>query len=1082
MTLSMCIASKLKTLDMSQAFNLIKLFGIGDAETFSFPKEAAEAFGDSIGIPVYDGSSENLDLSVSCAITNIDYLYFYTPKKFKKLLDRLKEEFRRRLRNGTPAKNAQKIFMFTSSYVAKRIEESPFWSYATRASLGEEYAIAISAENLVSKARVFAYLRPESRDEIVERFIGTRLKDPNLLDYFIRYITDVSSQIAKITKREIETNHELLKDTSKRILDMASDSSQLICQLPDKPKVICIPRKVVKIEAILKQAKQYEIGKAFFNSTRIGETEIDFFLYVNLLKSLDLIIETATAFIMRPRLIWWLEENEEIKEILFRCGARGLLEVFPRIDPDSLGEIKKGFRNVFTELTEIKDFHDIRKILIAEWWHKIFSRLGKSFSAYFPLPDETAGDHHIGEVLRRIQDEGEKWGTCDLLLPFLVDEPIPATFTEAIKDFFMNNMPLEASFLDGDQLERYYKAIVAIAGLFDILRSQLKSDFKPSQSFIELLNLMRDDWIRQQYDEIVRELMVFLDSKIKERKGGSGEIKETKKVVSKHFDKLLTKLISLPDITEWGESCVKDVKSVLSRYRKEVKVLLSKSPNFDSIVSNDFMSFMIDQWANRAKLFPFLTLYTNWGYGHLSKILYSSFFQEQEEAILNRMKKMHSILLYLHKEFSYLGIHGQTLRKLKVCEEVIASIAAIRRSERSTIDSTWCENICQLFMRIKPRLRAQSFDEEIIWREFMYREVRKLERYFTKQIIRTWKKADVTYLPQVGKIADNIISDQIASIENADLRSILHAREWDSVLLVVVDSLSYQEFLQYFDSADFDLVLPAISTLPSETFSGHSSIATGKFPDEHGIWGKTFLDARTGKEVEPCGNIDFKQSLFHKVNSHIDRLIFSRFDWQGLGEILCMNKDLIHEPMLDERFEQALRCVRHAREQGRRSIMMLQVDLLDSVGHRTKAPVEEQRVNLKRFHRFVYKAFSEYLNSRIAWLSERLREIGGNYIIILTADHGKILRDEYKSLYKHYRVKGIKEDPNKVLVHPRFALIYEKPQHILENDFVLEIGKPGRYNPKAIYIPPYLLKSAKGAIHGGAFFEEMVIPFAIKKI
>lgn len=1072
--------SKLREFAITHDFSLVTLSGEGGTETFFFPEKDVREFGD---FSFCHYLSEGLDLSSSCVIVDVDYAYFYAPEAFRNLLDKLECMVRERIRISTTERESQKILIFASSYVGKKIKESSFWSYATRSSLGKEYRIIISIENLISNSEVFAYLSPESKSEITEGFVRIGLKDPNLLNSIVDYIDHVSSKIEKLAGLEIRTDHALLKRMTMIVLRFIANAFQLICQLPRTPKVVCIPRNIAKLEYLLEQMNGYRISKDTLSLKGVKEPEIEYLLFLDLLERFELIRETKTDFMLKPRMIWWMETNEGIEKILLREAARKLLDGLPQIDPCMLIEIKKGFRNVFNELTQFKDSNEVGRILMAEWWYKVFSKLGTIFDAYPPLPEKTAEDQHIGELLRKIHDDGTKTDNCDLFLPFLIDNPIPATYTEAIRVFLVNNIPVEVAILDADQLDRYYNATLAIAGLIDVIRSQLRNEFEPSLSFIQLMNMQMEDWMRAQRDKVNRELMVFFDSKIKEKGGDLDEIEEIKEVVSKNLGLLLSELTSLPDITEWNESISKDVrKKILSEYRKELGGSLTKSSNFNSIVANDFLPFIIEQWRDRAKLFPFLTLYNNWEYGHISKILYNSFVFEKDREFLVRIERTRRLLIHLYKEFSYLGIQERTLRRLAVCEKVLRSMAGIRRLCRTSINQGWCRRSSELLKEVKSYIRSHYSDEEIIWKEFVYRECSKLERFFTIEILRNWHKADVLYLPQIGRIVDSVVSGQIKKIQNSEVRNVFMEREWDAVILIVVDSLSFEEFLSHFDYGKFDLVLPALAVLPSETFSGHTSVATGRFPQEHGIWGKTLIDKKTGKEVKTCGDIDFKPTLFHKDDSSIERLIFSRFAWEGLAEILCERGNYIQEPLLDDRFEQVLRYIRLANIQSKKSIIMLQVDVLDYLGHRVALPNSGARIDPRRVHSFVYRAFSEYVSTKFEWLLAKLREIGGKYVVIVTADHGKIFREDYKNLFKYYRVEKIKESAGSVLVHPRFALVYEGYLGKLNDAFLLKVDKLGRYNPKAIYVPPYLMKTARGAIHGGALLEEIIIPFAIKKL
>jgi len=195
-----------------------------------------------------------------------------------------------------------------------------------------------------------------------------------------------------------------------------------------------------------------------------------------------------------------------------------------------------------------------------------------------------------------------------------------------------------------------------------------------------------------------------------------------------------------------------------------------------------------------------------------------------------------------------------------------------------------------------------------------------------------------------------------------------------------------------------------IPVYPSTTYPAHVSIATGVYPDRHGILHNSFIDTQQGRfsydadanwiEVPPIWVLAEQQG----IKSAVFFWVGSETDWHGVG---ASYRKAPFDPNIKEeqKIEQILKWV-DMDKANRPRLIMSYWDGTDDLGH-IDGP-ESPRVSQQ------LRRQNKHLQDLITAID--VREAWGYLTLIVVSDHGMTEVNNYINLEQLLRISGIKAE------------------------------------------------------------------------
>ena len=354
------------------------------------------------------------------------------------------------------------------------------------------------------------------------------------------------------------------------------------------------------------------------------------------------------------------------------------------------------------------------------------------------------------------------------------------------------------------------------------------------------------------------------------------------------------------------------------------------------------------------------------------------------------------------------------------------------------------------------------------------------------------------------------------------------------VVLLIMDALSYQDWIGLRANLVPSVAKPILTTFPTETVSCHMSIFTGVFPSQHGAVSNKFINKKNPKSeivlIEEKEGEEFlskKRSDFATLTEqrlwidHSKNYICSSFPSKTKLNQLFKGKNAVDIIASDKLGTEKQRLcelktilnenIKNIYEKGE-DIRILAVILHPRVDRKGHSGVEKDETNIS--HEYSILGHIEgYITTLLKSIESITEEIPLKIFLIVTGDHGRIqkedlislagtekvkvqesliykLLEEYKSFKYHYyrKMRNFSiyslngSDPLKSI--PNF--IDKENWWILQKndiDRILEKELSG-YKPDLILSPKYqtFYSMREQATHGGFSLHEIFVPLLIFEI
>ena len=242
----------------------------------------------------------------------------------------------------------------------------------------------------------------------------------------------------------------------------------------------------------------------------------------------------------------------------------------------------------------------------------------------------------------------------------------------------------------------------------------------------------------------------------------------------------------------------------------------------------------------------------------------------------------------------------------------------------------------------------------------------------------------------------------LASVVEAEKEPIVIIISMDGVSHNIAENLSLTAFkrMEKF-GVKADHMIPVYQ---STTYPAHVSMATGVYPDRHGILHNSFIDKQQGRfsydadanwiEVPPIWVLAEQQG----IKSAVFFWVGSETDWHGVG---ASYRKAPFDPNIKEeqKIEQILKWV-DMDKVNRPRLIMSYWDGTDDLGHLDGPESPRVSQQLRRQNKLLQDLITA-IDARQAW---------GHLTLIVVSDHGMAEVNNYINLEQLLRISGIKAE------------------------------------------------------------------------
>lgn len=276
--------------------------------------------------------------------------------------------------------------------------------------------------------------------------------------------------------------------------------------------------------------------------------------------------------------------------------------------------------------------------------------------------------------------------------------------------------------------------------------------------------------------------------------------------------------------------------------------------------------------------------------------------------------------------------------------------------------------------------------------------------YLKKFVTPDYDKYCITNLPRTILSEFNIKVKSQKSIDDKSLKNIINGKT--KFIILVIDSLSYNQFLKAIKSKYLNfkipqrsILLPITSTFPSTTSTAMTSLNTGLEPAQHGILGY-FMYLREFRLIANMVRLSplTEDGKILENNKIIDPLAVMRFPTiyeillkKGINSYVMLRRDL-HESSFTKMIHKGAKIIPYIAFSdlmvnlrkliesriSKKSLIFCYWDLLDTISHIYGPESEESSVEIYNILNLFKKILLQPVN----------RNIGKETVVLLTSDHG----------------------------------------------------------------------------------------------